>query len=175
MKRNIIIPIAAALLLVACHNANEIPSRDDLAAAIDSIEQPLMQAANLAPVDTAKGQQLIEQYLLFADNYPDDSLAPHYLHRAAQVANALDHTDLMAVYYDRVIDNYPNYKQLDECYYEKGIALDNAGRKEEARKAYQAFLEEYPNHFLAEDIQRALALLDLSDELLLQYLQQNEH
>ena len=71
---------------------------------------------------------------------------------------------------EAIIDNYPNYSQLVECYYEKGIALDNAGRKDEARIAYQEFLEEYPDHFLANDIRKALPLLDMSDELLIDYL-----
>ena len=175
MKRHIFIPIVVCVLFAACHSGAETPTREQLSAEIDSIEQPIMQAANYAPIDTAKGRQLIERYLLFANTYADDSLAATYLQRAAQVANGLDHIDEMAAYYDRVIDNYPNYSHLDECYYEKGLALDNAGRKEEARQAYQAFLEEYPSHFVADDIRRALALLDMSDELLLEYLKQNEH
>lgn len=172
MKKPIRPILMAALLVAACHSGNEIPSRDELSATIDSLEQPIMQSPNYTPIDTAKGQQLIDNYLLFADTYTDDSLAPAYLQRAAQIAGALDHIDLMATYYDRVIDNYPNYAHLDECYYEKGLALDNAGRKDEARQAYQAFLNEYPSHFLADDIRRALSLLDLSDELLLQYLEE---
>ena len=175
MKHTLIPLLATLLLLSACHNGTETPSREALIASVDSIEQPLMQAANLAAVDTLKGRQLIDRYLRFANNYPDDSLAASYLQRAAQVANALDQIDEMVSYYDRVIDNYPQYNHLDECYYEKGIALDNAGRKEEAREAYKAFLEEYPNHFLTDDIRRALALLDMSDELLLEYLKQHEH
>ncbi|MBQ1409513.1 MAG: hypothetical protein IIY87_07135, partial [Bacteroidales bacterium] len=74
---------------------------------------------------------------------------------------------------DRVIDNYPDYEKHDECYYEKGIALDNAGYKEQARQANQDFLETYPDHFLAEDIRKAIPLLDMSDELLLEFLNQN--
>ena len=56
--------------------------------------------------------------------------------------------------------------------YEKGINLDNAGRKEEARKAYQEFIDEYPEHFLTEDIKKAIKLLDMSDEQLNEFLNQ---
>ena len=110
---------------------------------------------------------------MFADTYPTDSMAAPYLHRAAHVALSMDLIDDMVKCYDRIIDNYPDYEKLDECYYEKGIALDNAGRKEEARKAYQDFLDEFPDHFLADDIRKAISLLDMSDELLLEYLNQN--
>ena len=168
MKKSIITIIAATLALAAC-NPKE-PTLDELARDIDSIEKPLMQAAQMESLDTAQGNKLLNMYIQFADAFPTDSLAPTYLHRAAQVACGMDLIDDMTTYYDRVIDNYPDYARLDECYYEKGIALDNAGRKDEARKAYEVFLEEYPDHFLAEDIRKTLSLLDMTDEMLFKYL-----
>ena len=169
MKKNIFI-IAAALALAACsHNPKE-PTRDELVQSIDSIETPLMQAAMIENIDTSEGNKLIALYVQFADAYPNDTMTAPYLHRAAQVANGMGLIDDMTTYYDRVIDNYPNYIHLDECYYEKGIALDNAERKDEARKAYQEFLEEYPDHFLANDIRKTLQLLDMTDEMLFEYL-----
>ena len=170
MKSRILIFAAALTLLAGCNRGPKEPTRDELAQSIDSIEAPLMQAAMIEAIDTAQGNKLVALYIQFADTYPDDTLSAAYLHRAAQVANGMGLIDDMTTYYDRVIDNYPDYANLDECYYEKGIALDNAGRKEEARKAYQEFLAEYPDHFLAKDIQTSLSLLDMSDELLIEYL-----
>lgn len=175
MKKSII-PFAIALLAItACDNAPQEPTRDELAQTIDSIEKPLIEATSLESVDTAQGNNLIDLCLKFADSYPTDTLAPVYLQSAAQVACGMGLIDDMSAYYDRIIDNYPDYARLDECYYAKGIALDNAGRKEEARKAYIEFLDEFPDHFLAEDIRRALPLLDMSDEMLLKHLKEIEH
>ena len=129
-----------------------------------------MNSAMLESIDTAKGNQLLSLYIQFADTYPTDTLAPVYLHRAAQIATGMGLIDDMGVCYDRVIDNYPNYSKLDECFYEKGLSLDNAGRKDAARIAYQEFLDEYPDHFLADDIRKAIPLLNMSDELLLDFL-----
>lgn len=170
MKRTITLLAAFGLLAIGCHRGAQPPSHDELIQAIDSIERPLMQAAQLESVDTAKGHQIIGLYVQFADLFPDDSLAPTYLHRAAQVSNGMEEIDNMTALYDRVINNYPEYEHLDECFYEKGLALDNAGRKDEARTAYQQFLDEYPDHFLADDIRKAVQLLDMSDELLLEFL-----
>lgn len=170
MKKNTLILILAVLAFMACNRNPKEPTRDELAHCIDSVEKPLMEAAQLDAVDTAKGNSLIALYVQFAEAFPTDTLAPEYLHRAAQVAGGMGLIDDMAAYYDRVIDNYTDYAKLDECYYEKGIALDNAGRKDEARKAYNEFLEEFPDHFLAEDIRRALPLLDMSDEMLNEFL-----
>ena len=135
MKKSVLIIALAALTLAACNRGPKEPTRDELALSIDSIEQPLMDAAQFDAIDTAKGNSLIALYIQFADAFATDTMAPVYLQRAAQVAGGMGLIDDMVAYYDRVIDNYPDYAKLDECYYEKGIALDNAGRKEEARKA----------------------------------------
>lgn len=169
MKKNILI-IAAALAIAACSHNTKEPTHDELKQSIDSIEAPLMQAAMIESIDTVKGNKLISLYVQFANAFPNDTMAAPYLHRAAQVANGMGLYDDMTAYYDRVIDNYPDYAHLDECYYEKGLALDNAGHKEQARDAYQEFLDEYPDHFLANDIRTALSLLDMSDEMLFEYL-----
>ena len=168
--RKILLLIAVVALTVCCNRKPAEPTHDELVMQIDTIESPLMKSAMLESVDTVKGNKLVELYIKFADKYPSDSLAAPYLHRAAQVCNGMDRIDDMVSLYDRVIDNYPEYIHLDECYYEKGIALDNAGRKDEARIAYQEFLDEFPNHFLADDIRKAIPLLDMSDELLMEFL-----
>lgn len=175
MKKTLLITFSAILAFtVACNRSSKEPTREELFTQIDTIESPLMKAAMLESVDTAKGNKLIALYVKYADTYPDDSLAATYLHRAAKVCVGMYRIDDMVTYYDRVIDNYPEYEHLDECYYEKGLALDNAGRKNEARKAYEEFLEEYPDHFLADDIRNAIPLLDMSDELLYEFLTKGE-
>lgn len=172
MKRTLLTIAAATMLIVACNNSNKELSQDQLQDSIEVLDSQIQTASPLDPVDTTMGNNMMALCLQFADRFPEDSLAAHYLHRAAYVALSMDRIDDMVACYDRIIDNYPDYEKLDECYYEKGIALDNAGRKEDARKAYQDFLDEYPDHFLAEDIRKALPLLDMSDEFLLEFLNQ---
>lgn len=174
-KVSLLICAVALLTAIGCKQAPNKMSHDEMLAAIDSIEKPLMGTVNYQPIDTVKGRALIDLYVEFADTYPDDSLAAHYLHMAAQVCNGMDLIDDMVTYYDRVIDNYPDYIHLDECYYEKGLALYNAGRNDSARDAFQQFLDNYPDHFLADDIRKAIPLLDMSDELLIKHLQQNQN
>lgn len=156
--------------IVACNHTTKELSHDELINAIDSIETPLMNNIMLEGMDSTQGMQIYALYIQFADSYPSDSLTPCYLHSAAKVATSMGLIDNMLECYDRVINNYPNYEKMDECFYEKALALDNAGRKNEARLAYQEFLDEYPEHFLAEDFRKALRLLDMSDELLLDFL-----
>lgn len=176
MKKTVFLLSAVCVLAFAgCKQQPKTLSHDELVKRIDSIESPLIAAAQLQSVDTVKGKELIELYVEFADAFPQDTMAPYYLHRAAQVANGMGKIDDMVTYYDRVIDSYyTDYIKIDECYYEKGLALDNAGRKAEARKAYEAFLEEFPEHFLADDFRKAIQLLNMSDEMLNEYLDKAE-
>lgn len=172
MKKNILSICCGIFMIASCNSGAKEPTHDELAKMIDSLETPLMVESRYESVDTAKGNEIISLYLKFADTYPKDTLAPLYLYNAARVACGMGLIDDMTTYYDRVIDNYPDFSKLAECYYEKGIALDNAGRKNEARIAYQEFLEMFPDHFLANDIQTANSLLDLSDEMLIKHLQE---
>lgn len=171
--KKIIFLFSITAIAVACNNMAKEPSRDELSHTIDSIYSSLIASNQYENADTTQGNNIVSLFIKFADTYPTDSLTPFYLHRAAQVATGMGNIEEMIEYYNRVIDNYPDYIKLDECYYEKGIALDNAGRKDEARETYQQFLEMYPNHFLADDIRKALSLLDLSDELLIKFLNSN--
>ncbi len=163
--------IMAAMIASSCNNATKTPSHDDMLNAIDSIEASI-NVEFPETIDTAISNGLINKYVQFADAYPNDSLTPSFLLQAARWAYATNNVDDMVKYYDRIIDNYEGYEKLDECMYEKGINLDNAGRKEEARKAYQEFIDEYPEHFLTEDIKKAIKLLDMSDEQLNEFLNQ---
>ena len=175
MKKTILTIAAASLLIVACNHTPKELTHDQIVDSIEALDAKIAEALPTDPVDTVLGNNIYSLYLMFADKYPDDSLAATYLHNAANVAFCMDRIDDMVACYDRIIDNYPDYEKLDECYYEKGIALDNAGRKDEARKAYQEFLDEFPDHFLADDIRKAIPLLDMSDELLLEFLKNNSN
>jgi len=169
-KIAIAIGVVLTLTFTACNRGPQAPDHDTLAHTIDSIEAPIMEAAQIASIDTAKGRQLVELYVQFADAFPKDSLAATYLARAASVSNGMGNIDDMVTYFDRVINDYPDYEHLDECYYVKGIALDNAGRRDEARATYEAFLDLFPDHFLAHDIQQAIMILDKSDQWLIDTL-----
>lgn len=163
--------IMAAMIATSCNNGPKTPSHDEMLNAIDSIEASI-NVEFPETIDTAISNDLISKYVQFADAYPNDSLTPGFLLQAARWAYATNDVDGMIKYYDRIIDNYDDFEKLDECMYEKGINLDNAGRKEEARKAYQEFIDEFPDHFLTDDITKAMKLLDMSDEQLNAFLNQ---
>ncbi|MBP5516228.1 MAG: tetratricopeptide repeat protein [Bacteroidales bacterium] len=170
--RHLIYTIFAVALAAACNHSGDkkedsTPDKAKLSQEVSDIDKSLRQDIMAESADPVKGNNAVEKFVQYADAFPDDSISAYYLHRAAAISNNMGEFDKMVEYYDRVINNYPNYASLIDCYYEKAIDLDNAGRKEEARKAYQNFLDEYPDHYLASDIQKSMKLLDYSNEELI--------
>ena len=104
MKRTILSIAAAALLVVACNHTPKELTHDQLHDSIEVLETQLQKVSPIDPVDTALGNNMLALCLQFADRYPDDTLAAHYLHRAAYIALSMDLIDDMVACYDRIID-----------------------------------------------------------------------
>ncbi len=166
MKKITLFSVCFLLIVASCQQKAKELTREELRHTIDSIEAPVRDAVLVESVDTAVGNNLVRLYVQYGDRFPEDSLSALYISRAAEISLSMGNIDDMVTYFDRVINEYPDFDHLDECYYTKAVALDNAGRRQEARAAYEAFLEVYPDHFLAEDIRKAIPLLDKSDQWL---------
>lgn len=161
MKKSTLIILTAAALLVfaSCNNAQK--QRDKAVAEITAYEDnhdPLGidYARNPASADT-----LIDLYTAFADNYPDDSLAPSYLQKAANVACLTGSFDRAIALAGRVIDGYTGFEAMDDCMLTQAKAYELSEMPEEAKAAYQRFIDTYPDHPLTEDLKRTIQLLDM--------------
>lgn len=148
-----IITLAGMALLAACG-----PSREKLKAEIEQAEQPMMSIQY--DVDTIAANQLLDNYILFADRFPEDTLAPVYLFKAANLMIGIGCPEKSLDLFDRVISDYSNFSDLPLCYVFKGMALENTMRSDEATVVYQEFLQRFPDHFLAKDIKALLPLVE---------------
>ena len=63
---------------------------------------------------------------------------------------------------DSVINLYPGFEDLGGCWFMKGYAYENAERFDEAREAYNYFVENYPEHYLAADTRKTLPYLGMT-------------
>ncbi|MBR5027627.1 MAG: tetratricopeptide repeat protein [Bacteroidales bacterium] len=170
MKTKILLIAAAAILMFSCGNKhNRQADLDNITKYEDSID---LQHSILS-VET--GTHLMDLYTNFASSYPEDSLAPVFWHRAAQVAANIHRPDLALQYLDTVTTKYTDYKDVAVCAFYKGFVLENvAGDIEHARAAYQDFIDQYPNDPLVKDAQISIENLGLSpEELLEKILSQN--
>lgn len=159
MKRIALLALAT-VLMVACG-----PSREDRIAQIEDFEDSIFEIAVAADPDVA--DQLTRLYVDFADKYPNDSLSPIYLMKAADMQSNVLHTDRSVELFDRIIADYPDFEDVPMCYFLKGNALELNSQMDEAKVAYEEFLAKYPDHYMAEQTRMMLPYLGMSNEELL--------
>ncbi|MBO4599718.1 MAG: tetratricopeptide repeat protein [Bacteroidales bacterium] len=150
----------AALLMVSCG-----PSREDRINQIEDFEDSIFESAIAADPEVA--DQLTALYVAFADKYPNDSLSPEYLMKAAEVQGNVLHSDRAVELFDRVIADYPDFNEVPMCYFLKGNALELNSQIDEAKAAYEEFLEKYPDHYMAEQTRIMLPRIGMSPEEML--------
>ena len=97
MKKIVLLTLAA-VLMVACG-----PSREERINQIEDFEDSIFEIAVAADPDIA--DQLTKLYVDFADKYPDDTLSPQYLMKAAEVQGNVLHTERSVELFDRIIED----------------------------------------------------------------------
>lgn len=166
MKRILII-VCAALMVTACgHKVN----RDELAAKIEQQEQGLdYNSFSFDAVDSVQGE-LVDLYRKFYKAFPNDSLAPEYMQRAANVLISMECTDEVEALLDSIVAMYPDYQDIGGCWFLKGLAYENAEMFDSARAVYSYFVENYPDHVQARDTRTRLDnnYIGMSDEEMLE-------
>jgi len=150
----------AAAMLVACG-----PSREERVEQIEDFEDSLFELAIAA--DPATADELTALYESFASKYPDDPLTPQYLMKAADVQSNVLHTERAIQLYDQVINNYPDFQAIPDCYMLKGHTYELNSQYEEAREAYQIFVDKFPDHYMADQIRITIPRVGMSNEEML--------
>ena len=164
MKKILFCLIGIAMLASCGHKA-------DREAMIRDIEARELGMSNemLGSGDTTEfnPEEMLALYRKFAHTFPDDSLAPVYMQRAADMCISLDRSDEAIALLDSIISLYPGFEDMAGCYFLKGYAYDVADNYDAAREAYTYFVENYPDHYLANDVRITIKFLGLSAEEML--------
>lgn len=114
--------------------------------------------------------QLIDAYILFAEQNPDDVQSPDYLFRALDIAvgvnaegpqKALDIADVL-------IEKYPDFEMTPMAMYLKGFVYENiVGDLQNAEMTYRQFIEKYPESPMVGEVKATIGNLGLSPEELI--------
>jgi outer membrane protein assembly factor BamD (BamD/ComL family) len=142
---------------------------------IKKMEKELFGNIDL-PIDQDKVRELADLHSAFADTYPESALAPDHLFSAGNLAmNFLQPGQAIALF-DRILKNYPGYERIPQCLFLKGFIYENnLGQLGLAKTIYEEFLDKYPDHELADDVQESIKNLGKSPEELLEEFQQRSH
>ena len=150
------------LLLAAC---SQRPNRDQSVADITAAEQQLAQVSVAA--DEQSALEMTALYRRFAADFPEDSLAPVYLTRAAEITLNIGNNEQAIALLDSIIDLYPGYEDVAACLFLKGQAYESNEQYDLARQTYTQFVTDYPDHYLAADTRKMLPYVGLSPEEML--------
>lgn len=111
--------------------------------------------------------QLIDAYILFAKQNPNDSQSPEFLFKALDVAvgvnaegpqKAIDIANVL-------IEKYPDFEMTQMAMFVKGFVYeDMIGDLQNAEMTYRQFIEKYPNSPIVEDVKATLENLGLTPE-----------
>ena len=114
--------------------------------------------------------QLVDAYILFAEQNPDDAQSPDYLFRALDIAVGVnaEGPDKAIEIADVLIDKYPDFEMTPMAMFIKGFVYENMiGDLQNAEMTYRQFIERYPNNPMVEDVKSTLENLGLTPEELI--------
>ncbi len=152
-------------LLAACSSNNtEAPTPLTQEALLDSIDSMDLALREDLQFDTTKSNKMVAWCLEYAERFPEDSMAPVYLLKTAQIQiNGGEFEQGLSVL-DSIIELYPGFEDVAICLYLKGQAYEQNQQYDKAREAYTLFVTNYPDHYLAPDTRKMLPLVGLSPE-----------
>ncbi|MFZ4741282.1 MAG: tetratricopeptide repeat protein [Bacteroidales bacterium] len=153
--------ILSIFALSACKSA-----RDKSIEQISILEKELISSTT--KIDSVKAQQLIDLYINYADQFKNDSITPFFLFKAADISmnimKPMQSIDLL----NKVMLNYPNFTKAPDCLFLKAFIYENQTHElEKAEKAYNEFLQKYPNNEFAPSAKASVENLGVPIETLI--------
>ncbi len=164
-----ILLLSSIAFFVACGTGTNTEGTADSAGRIRAMEDSVFESGAF---DARKAQALVDVYKAYAKAHPNDSLAPEYLFRAANVLKSMHEGEKGVQLYDRIINDYPNWNKLADVFYLKAFTIDSEmDRKGEARTAYEQVIRLYPDHAFARDAKIMIENLQYTDAELIERFQ----
>ncbi len=179
MKKSLLFIFTGIFLFVACsqkekesEEKTDEPNQEVMYEEIIELEQKLFEKTE---PDAVLAQQMIDKYVNYANKFHEDTNAPEFLFKAAEIAMNFGQPANSVNYLSRIEARYKEYDKYGACLFLKAYIYDYYLKdKEQAEKYYQKFIDEFPEHNLVEDANAALMFLDLDDaELIRKFEQMN--
>ncbi len=111
--------------------------------------------------------QLVDAYVLFAEQNPNDVQSPDFVFKALDVAvgTSVETPQKAIEIADVLIEKYPDFEMTPMAMFIKGFVYENKlGDLQNAEITYRQFIEKYPNSPIVEDVKATLENLGLTPE-----------
>jgi len=135
---------------------------NNLLAEIEKREKVLQSSETLKKEDAVL---LMEAYVAFSERFTNRENADEYLFKAGEIAMGQEMTVASIRYLTRLYDEFPRYEKRAYGLFLLGFVQENySGNLDEAKRVYELFLTEFPNHEMADDAKASIKNLGKSPE-----------
>ena len=159
--KKVLLSVFVVLMMLSCGEKMSVEKINELESKVFA-KDAVVSAENVI--------QLVDAYLLFAKQNPNDQQTPEFLFKALDVAvgvnaegpqKAIDIADIL-------IEKYPDFEMTPMALFIKGFVYENMiGDLQNAEMTYRQFIEKYPNSPIVEDVKATLENLGLTPEELI--------
>tara|TARA_R110002111_G_scaffold140653_1_gene206790 strand:- start:76 stop:678 length:603 start_codon:yes stop_codon:yes gene_type:complete len=108
---------------------------------------------------------LMEAYVAFSERFNNRENADEYLFKAGEIAMGQEMTVEAIRHLTRLYDEFPRYEKRAYGLFLLGFVQENYSENlDEAKRIYELFLTEFPNHEMADDAKASIENLGKSPE-----------
>jgi hypothetical protein len=182
MKKIFLFPLLALFVMASCQSEQEKAAekakadslvrqqaREKYLQAVDSAEKVLHASKNF---DMKLANMAIQAYSNFTTTFPEDSMTPEYLFRAADLAQGTHNYQQAAVYLETIIEKHKGYKKyVDACFvaafvYDTYLENVNNGA-DRAKQLYQFVIDHYPENPYSEQAKVLIKYIGQPDSVMI--------
>lgn len=126
-------------------------------------------------LNNGRGIKLMRAYAAFGERFGNRAAAPDYLYKAGEMAMAFELPAEAIRYFDRVYNQYPDFKKRPYVLFLRAFVLENQTKNyEEAKRLYEKFIMEYPTHEMVDDAVYSIENMGKSPEELIREFERQD-
>lgn len=126
-------------------------------------------------MENGRARALMDAYVAYATRFDNYENAAEYLFKAGEIAMGINMTSESIKYLDKVYNNYPDYERRPYALFLRAFVLENqANNLDEAERVYTQFIEEYPQHEMADDAKYSIDNMGKSPEELIREFEKKD-
>ncbi len=152
---------------------NVLAEQTDMSAYLKRMAENVFSNPGPNGVNMEASEKYIDVCEAYALSFPEDAMAAEYLFRASEIARAIGSYPKAMSLYDWIHIYFPKSDKASLAVFFKGFLLDSElGNKDEAKKVYEKFLNNYPQDSMARSVRFLLENLGKSDAEIIKQLEQ---
>jgi len=175
MIRIVSVLLLTSILLSSCNgNLNNKNNTSEVTIEkINKLEKELFDSG-LTTINTTKARQLCDLYVEYANTYPEDSISPELLYKAADINMNVNDPKSTIALFNKIVSTYPKYKNIPTIIFLRGYVYENQLQDyNKAKQSYLELLRKYPNSDFADDATISIKNLGKSPEEMIEVFESN--